>query len=147
MYFEIVAIPYNTCLTTFAQLPKKISKCLLWNRSQSSCQSNFDGIHVPKACTFDGRLQAENRKKSAGACAAHIGSRSSACPNHRGRWWMVCAVFLLMPNSSAINLSVKPRSCASIFVEHSGVLLVDGRPERGSSSVVSFPSRKRLNHS
>ena len=28
-----------------------------------------------------------------------------------------------------------------------GVLLVDNRPERGSSSVVSFPSRKRLNQS
>ena len=56
---------------------------------------------------------------------------------------MVCAVSLLMPNSSAINLSVSRRSCARIcrtFSIISRVLLVDGRPERGSSSVVSFPS-------
>ena len=43
---------------------------------------------------------------------------------------------LLIPNSSS------RRSCASIFHTSSiifRVLLVDGRPERGSSSVVSFP--------
>ena len=47
-----------------------------------------------------------------------------------------------------LNLSVSRRSCASIcrtFFIISGVLLVDGRPER--ASVVSFSSRKRLNHS
>ena len=70
------------------------------------------------------------------ACAVQIGSRSSAYPNHRT---MVCAVSLLMPNSSAINLSVSRRSCSSIcctFSIISGVLHVDGWPERGSSSVV-----------
>ena len=54
---------------------------------------------------------------------------------------MVCDVSLLMPNSSAINLSVSHRSCASIchtFTIIPGVLLVDGRPERGSSLVVFF---------
>ena len=64
------------------------------------------------------------------ACAAQIGSRTSGFPNHRGRW---CAI----PPQS--NLSVSRRSCASIgrtFSIISGVLLVDGRPERGSSSVV-----------
>jgi len=62
---------------------------------------------------------------------------------------MVCTVSLLMPNSSAINLKVTRRSCASICLTRSiisGVLLVDGQPEHGSSSVVSVPSRKRLNH-
>ena len=48
---------------------------------------------------------------------------------------MVCAaVSLLMPNSSAINLSVSRRFCASIcrtFSIISGILLVYGRPERG----------------
>ena len=54
---------------------------------------------------------------------------------------MVCAVSLLMPNSSAINLSVSRWSCASIcrtFSIISGALLVGGRPEHGSSQ--SFPS-------
>ena len=63
---------------------------------------------------------------------------------------MLWAVSLLMPNSSTINLSVNRRSCASIYRISSiisGVLLVDGRPECGPSSVVSFFSRKRLNHS
>ena len=52
---------------------------------------------------------------------------------------IVWAVSLLMPNSSAINLSVSRRSCSSIcctFSIISGVLHVDGWPERGSSSVV-----------
>ena len=35
----------------------------------------------------------------------------------------------------------------SHFVDHFWVLLVDGRPERGSSSVVRVPSWKRVNHS
>jgi hypothetical protein len=51
---------------------------------------------------------------------------------------------LLMPNSSTINRKVTRRSCASICRTcsiMSGVLL-DGQPDRGSSSVVSFPSRK-----
>ena len=63
---------------------------------------------------------------------------------------MLCAVSLIMPNSSAINFSVSRRSCASIchtFSIISGVLFVDGRPERGSFSVVFVSSRKRLNHS
>ena len=47
---------YNTRLTTFAQLPETISKVLLWNRSQNSCHTIFDGIHVRRTCTFDGRL-------------------------------------------------------------------------------------------
>ena len=50
---------------------------------------------------------------------------------------MVCAVSMLMPNSSAINLSVCRRSCASIcrtFSIISGILLVNGRAECGSSS-------------
>ena len=59
---------------------------------------------------------------------------------------MVCAVSLLMPYSSAINLSGSRRTCRTVSI-FSGVLFVDGRPERDSSSVVSFPSRKRLNHS
>ena len=53
---------------------------------------------------------------------------------------MVCAVSLLMHNSSAINLSVSRRSWASIYHTFwiiSGVLfVVDGRPELDSSSVV-----------
>ena len=67
---------------------------------------------------------------------------------HKSSRAMLCTVPLLMPNSSAINHKVTRRSCASICRTRSimsGVLLVDGRPERGSSSVVSFPSRKRLN--
>ena len=63
---------------------------------------------------------------------------------------MVCAVSFQMPNSSTINLSVSHRYCASIchtFSIISGVLFVDGRPERGSTSVISFPSQKRLHHS
>ena len=58
---------------------------------------------------------------------------------------MVCAVSFLMPNSSAINLSVSRRSCASTcrtFSIISGVLLVDDRPKHGSFSVVSFPPGK-----
>ena len=50
---------------------------------------------------------------------------------------------VLMPNFSAINISVSRRFCASIFLTFSiisGALLVVGRPERGSSSVVYFPS-------
>ena len=80
--------------------------------------------------------------------AAQMGSRSSAYPNHRGRWYAPCPC--QMPNSSSINLSVSRWFCTIIcctFSVISGVLLVDGRPERGSSLVVSFPSRKRLNHS
>ena len=53
----------------------------------------------------------------------------------------VCAVFFLMPNFSTIKLSVSRRSSVIIcrtFSIISEVLLVDGRPERGSSS--SFPS-------
>ena len=49
----------------------------------------------------------------------------------------MCAVSLLMPNSSAINIRVSRRSCASIcrtFSIISGVLLVDG------SSTVVFVS-------
>ena len=60
---------------------------------------------------------------------------------------MVNAVSLLMLNSSAINLSVSHRPCASIcrtFSIISGVLLDDGRPERGSSSIVSS-LRERVN--
>ena len=55
----------------------------------------------------------------------------------KSSWMLVCAVSLLMPNSSAINLSVSHRSCASICRTFSfiyRVLLVDGRHERGSSS-------------
>ena len=53
---------------------------------------------------------------------------------------MVCVMSLPMPNSSAINLSVRRRSCVSIYRTFwiiSGILLVDGRQERSSSSVVS----------
>ena len=81
------------------------------------------------------------------ARATQIGSRFSAYPNHRG-WW--CPPVLVKAISSAINLSVSRRSCASIcrtFSIISGVLLVDGRPERGSSSVVSIPSQKCFNRS
>ena len=63
---------------------------------------------------------------------------------------MVYAMSLLMPKSSIINLNISRRSCASIcrtFLIISGVLLVCGRPECCSSSVISFPSRKHLNHS
>ena len=63
---------------------------------------------------------------------------------------LVCAVSLLMPSSSAINISVSRPSCASICLNFSiisGILLVDGRPKRGSSAVVFFLSRKRLNYS
>ena len=45
---------------------------------------------------------------------------------------MVCAVFLLMSNSSADVLSFSHRSGVSICC--------------GSSSIVSLPSRKRMNH-
>ena len=57
LQLKIVAISYNTGLTKFAQLPETISKGLLWNRSQNCCHTIFDGIHVHKTCTFDGRLQ------------------------------------------------------------------------------------------
>ena len=60
---------------------------------------------------------------------------------------MVCTVSLLMLNFSAINRKVTHRSCASICRTRSimsAVLLVDGKPKRGSSSVVSFPSRKHF---
>ena len=56
--FKIVAIRYNTRSTTFVQLPETIRKGLLWNRSQNGCHTIFNGIHVRKTCTFDGRLQA-----------------------------------------------------------------------------------------
>ena len=49
---------------------------------------------------------------------------------------MACAVCLLKTNSSAINLNVSHRSYASICRTFSiiyGVLLVDGRSERGES--------------
>ena len=54
--FQIVAIRYNTYLSMFVQLPKTISKGLLWNRSQNNCHTIFDGIDVRKTCIFDGRL-------------------------------------------------------------------------------------------
>ena len=56
MSFKIVAIRYNTRLTTFVQLPETISKGLLWNRTQNGSYTMFDGIHVRKTCTFDGRF-------------------------------------------------------------------------------------------
>ena len=55
---------------------------------------------------------------------------------------MVCTMSLLMPKSWAIKLSFSRRFCASIchtFSIISGVLLVNGWLERGSSSIVSFP--------
>ena len=54
---------------------------------------------------------------------------------------MVCAVSLLMPNSSAIKLIVNRRSCASIcrtFSIISGALPLDGRPNVAHPQ--SFPS-------
>ena len=66
----------------------------------------------------------------------------------RSSWTMVFAVSLLMPNSSTINHCVSRRSCTSIcrnFSIISGDLLVDSQLQRGSSPVLSFPSRKRLN--
>ena len=57
LIFKIVAICYNTHLTTFIQLPETISKGLMWNRSQNGCHTIFDGIHVHKTCTFDGCFQ------------------------------------------------------------------------------------------
>ena len=53
LLFKIVAMHYNTRLTTFVQLLQTI----MWNRSQNGCHTNSDGIHVFKTCTFDGRLQ------------------------------------------------------------------------------------------
>ncbi|GBN34534.1 hypothetical protein AVEN_249887-1 [Araneus ventricosus] len=56
----------------------------------------------------------------------------------------------LIFNSSAIILKDSRRPSASICRTHSmlsGVVLVGGRPERGSSLTSSFPSLKRLNHS
>ena len=54
---------------------------------------------------------------------------------------------LLMPNSSAIFFA-SVFGLVPVFVlhflSHFWILLVDVRPERGSSSVVSFLSRKRL---
>ena len=61
--FKIVAICYNTRLTTFIQLPETISNGLLWNRSQNSCHMIFDGIHVRKTCTSDGCLQARKQEE------------------------------------------------------------------------------------
>ena len=61
--FKIVAIRYNTCLTTFVQLPETISKGLLWNRSQNCCHTTFDGIRVCETFTFDGRLQAGKQQE------------------------------------------------------------------------------------
>ena len=61
--FKIVAIRYNTRLTTVVQLPEIISKGLLWNPSQNGCHAIFDGIHVRKTCIFDGHLQAGEQEE------------------------------------------------------------------------------------
>ncbi|GBM59772.1 hypothetical protein AVEN_6649-1 [Araneus ventricosus] len=56
----------------------------------------------------------------------------------------------LIFTSSAIILKDSRQSSASIRRTRSmlsGVVLVGGRPERGSSLTSSFPSLKRLNHS
>ncbi|GBM96231.1 hypothetical protein AVEN_250842-1 [Araneus ventricosus] len=63
---------------------------------------------------------------------------------------MLLTLSRLIFNSSAIILKDNRRSSASIRRTRSmlpGVLLVGGRPERGSSLTSSFPSQKRLNHS
>ncbi|GBN32510.1 hypothetical protein AVEN_42445-1 [Araneus ventricosus] len=63
---------------------------------------------------------------------------------------MLLTLSRLLFNSSAIILKDSRRSSASIRRTHSmlsGVGLVGGRPERGSSSTSSSPSLKRLNHS
>ena len=61
--FKIIAIRYNTHLTTFIQLPETISKGLLWNRSQNDCHAIFDGIHVRKTWSFDGHLQVAKQEE------------------------------------------------------------------------------------
>ena len=75
-------------------------------------------------------------------------NREQIFRSSKSSWTMVYAVSLLMPNSSAINLRVSHRSCASIcrtFSIISGVLVVDGRPEcSSSSSVICVPSQKHL---
>ncbi|GBN72407.1 hypothetical protein AVEN_209154-1 [Araneus ventricosus] len=63
---------------------------------------------------------------------------------------MLLTLSRLIFNSSAIILKDSRRSSASIRRTRSmlsGVVLVGGRPERGSSLTSSFPSLKRLNHS
>ena len=47
--------PLQHTFETFVQLLKTISKGPLLNRSQNGCHTIFDGIHVRKTCTFDGR--------------------------------------------------------------------------------------------
>ena len=61
--FRIVAIRYNTRLTKFVQIPETISKGPLWNQSQKGFHTIFEGIHVRKTCTFDGRLQAGKQEE------------------------------------------------------------------------------------
>ena len=63
MPFKIVAIRYKTCLTMFIQLPETIGESLLWNLSQYSYHTIYDGIHVRKTCTFDGLLQAGKQEE------------------------------------------------------------------------------------
>jgi len=109
-----------TLLATFIKFLETVSKGLFRNRSQNHCHTFLDYCHICKTCL----------------------AKSSKM--------MVCTVSLLMPNSSTINCKVTRRSCASICHTRSimsGVLLVDGQPKRGSSSVVSFPLRKRLKQS
>ncbi|GBN26374.1 hypothetical protein AVEN_5611-1 [Araneus ventricosus] len=63
---------------------------------------------------------------------------------------MLLTLSRIIVNSSAIILKDSRRSSASIRHIRSmlcGVVLVGGRPERGSSLTSSFPSLKRLNHS
>ncbi|GBN41724.1 hypothetical protein AVEN_233976-1 [Araneus ventricosus] len=63
---------------------------------------------------------------------------------------MLLTLSRLIFNSSAIILKDSRRSSASIRRTRSmwsGVVLVGGRPERGSSLTSSYPSLKRLNHS
>ncbi|GBM87537.1 hypothetical protein AVEN_21992-1 [Araneus ventricosus] len=63
---------------------------------------------------------------------------------------MLLTLSRLIFNSSAIILKDSRRSSASIRRTRSmlsGVVLVGGRPERGSSLTSSFQSLKRLNHS
>ena len=115
------------------------------------------GEHHVIDCRFESRSHMKMKSPEVSIRFAFYSSVSLCASNQeqifrlpKSSRTMVCTVFLLMPNSSAINLGVSRRSCARFsytFSIISGVLLVDDRPERGSLSALSFSLRKCLKHS
>ena len=67
-------------------------------------------------------------------------------PLTKSPWTMVCAMSLLMRNSSSINLRISRWSCGSISSIISGVLLANGRPKMWLILYHFLPFAKCLNH-